>query len=455
MAGFRDVNRAIFRVLGGLFLFLAPGCGGRTGAGLDNSSVPACVPGQQIACACAEGLTGAQVCADTGTFAACSCEGAQGSSSGTHQGLGGSSNGGSTTIIGNGAGGASSNHGGATGGSTAGASGAGSVSASSGLTLTSGDQTLVDLFVTDAGLLLIFSDEVRLVSRAGKTLQSVPSPREVTAAAFDGKLLVVADKAKFTSFDPNLKQLASANLSVTCSSGVLMDDNRFVCGENVDWDRVYYTYDALQGTLLASSKQYTYDGIPMRRVPNTNQFVAVEVESSPANLFLYQMGMTGEAVYLGPASFEISDPSAVYAFAGNPATQLIVDDGTMLAIDTSKCSQNAFSEGCFTQIGALGTLSGAQRFIGMDNDLDGQLYGLVDTSPSYDKLCASGCVAEQIDVASRVVTKQTTYSLASAALIVTVRHDPTAAALVVGYSTGDSYSYPKTASGYGVVSLPY
>ena len=195
----------------------------------------------------------------------------------------------------------------------------------------------------------------------------------------------------------------------------------------------------------------------MRRVPNTNQFVAVEVESEPANLFLYQMGTSGEVSYLGPASFEISDPNAVYGFSGNPATQVIVDDGTMLEIDTdtSKCSQDSFTAGCFTQIGALGTLSGAQRFIGLDNDLNGKLYGLVDTSPSYDGFCASGCLVEQIDVASRTVSSQATYQLASAGSIVNVRHDPTAKALVVGYSTANDFSPSETKAGYVVVSLSY
>jgi hypothetical protein len=449
MAGFREMSGANVQVLGGLVIFLATACGGRTGDAL-SSSVPSCVPGQQIACGCPNGLTGAQICADDGTFAPCSCSGALSSPGGTRPGLDGTGNGGST--LGTGDSGSSSNSGGASGGSDGGAR---NQAADSGLTLSSGSQTLVDLFVSDAGLLLIFSDEVRLVGRDGKTIQSVKAPREVTAAAFDGKLLVVADKAKFTTYDPNLMQLASANLAVTCSSGVLMDNSRFVCGQNVDWDRVYYTYDALQGTLVASSKMYTYDGIPMRRVPNTNQFVAVEVESEPANLFLYQMGANGEASYLGPASFEISDPTAVYGFSGNPATQVIVDDGTMLEIDTSKCTQNSFTAGCFTQIGALGTLSGAQRFIGMDNDLNGKLYGLVDTSPSFDGFCASGCLVEQIDVANRAVSSQATYQLASAGSIVNVRNDPTAKALVVGYSPSNDFSPSETKGGYVVASLPY
>ncbi|HWZ92538.1 MAG TPA: hypothetical protein VNW92_26915 [Polyangiaceae bacterium] len=428
---------------------MVTGCGGRTGAAL-SSTVPSCVPGEQLACACSNGATGAQICAETGTFAACSCTGAL-ASSGTHTGTAGSSSSdsgsGSST---HGAAGTASSDNGAAGGGGGGNSGSGS-----GLMLASGGQSLVDLFVSDAGLLLIFSDEVRLVSRAGKTLQSVSAPREVTAAAFDGNLLVVADKAKFTTYDPNLKQLASANLAVTCSSGVLMDDQRFVCGQNVDWDRVYYTYDALKGTLVASSKTYTYDGIPMRRAPGTNQFVAVEVASEPANLFLFETEASGEVTFLGPGPFEISDSNAVYAFSGNPATQVIVDDGTILEIDPGKCTQSSITTGCFNQSGALGTLSGAQRFIGLDQDLNGKVYALVDTSPTYDQICGSGCLVEQIDVASRVVSSQALYSLQSATRIVNVRHDATANALVVGYSTGSTFPSSSTASGYGVLSLPY
>jgi hypothetical protein len=94
MAGFREMHGANVRVLGGLVIFLATACGGRTGDAL-SSSVPSCVPGQQIACGCPNGLTGAQICAEDGTFAACSCTGAVSNPVGTRQGMDGTSNGGS------------------------------------------------------------------------------------------------------------------------------------------------------------------------------------------------------------------------------------------------------------------------------------------------------------------------------------------------------------------------
>lgn len=438
-----------------LGLLVGAGCGGRSSA-VPIDAVPSCIPGEEIACACINGATGAQSCTANGTFEECSCAGPTLSGTGNT----GSSSGGANNVgpgLGSGNTGNFTSTGGASGGAAAGGATGGSGStAASGTVVASGSQSLIDLFVTDAGLLLVFSDEVRLVSRAGATLQSVSAAREITAAAFDGTLLVAADKAKFTTYDVNLKQLASANLAVTCSSGVLMDNNRFVCGQNVDWDRVFYTYDALQGTLIASSNMYIYDGIPMKRVPGTSQFVAVETSSEPANLFLFDTGSSGEATFLGSGPFEISDPSAVYAFSGNPATQLIVDDGTMLTIDVSKCSQNSIDGGCFSQNGALGTLTGSQRFIGMDSDLNGNVYALIDPSPSYDGVCMSSCLVEQIDVTTRTVTSQALYPMSSASGIVNVRNDPTGKALVVGYATGnDVFDTDPANVGYGVAVLPY
>ncbi len=93
--------------------------------------MPECTPGQQIACACFDGATGAQRCGADGTFAACSCSGdASGSGSGatggtrSAQGTGGTPS--SVTGVG-GTGAALS-----TGGSNTGAGSGGSTSGSGG-----------------------------------------------------------------------------------------------------------------------------------------------------------------------------------------------------------------------------------------------------------------------------------------------------------------------------------
>jgi hypothetical protein len=385
-----------------------------------------------------------------------------GASGGSRSSTGGSGNNGGT-LSSNATGGSTSHttggSTGATGGSTgatgasAGAFGSGGLSASGdGTLLSSGTQKLVDLFVTDAGILLIFTDEIRLVSRAGNTLQSLPSAREITAAAYESDTLVVVDKAKFTSYDAALETIVSADLATGCSSAVLIGGGRFVCGQDVDWDRVYYTYDVKSGDLVASSMQYTYDGLPMRRVPGQDMFVAVEVASSPANLFLYQVGDDGAATLLGSSSFETSDPTNVYTFFGDPATDVVAQDGAILAIP-GDCTGTAFNEGCFTQHGELGTLTGSQVFIGMDSDSAGQLYALVDLSPSFSAPCSSGCTVQQIDVASRSVTRQAVRSLGTIGSVVGVRYDAAADALVAGCSTANRFGSPTTAEGHRVLSL--
>ena len=108
------------------------------------------------------------------------------------------------------------------------------------------------------------------------------SPRENTAAAFDGEILVVADRARFASYNVMLSRNMEADLVEECASAVLVSDHRFICGPSNDWDRIFYTYDAQTGAFVASSEKYTYNGIPMHHIPGTVDSVTVTVGSSPS-----------------------------------------------------------------------------------------------------------------------------------------------------------------------------
>jgi hypothetical protein len=95
-----------------------------------SSSPSSCVPGASLACSCANGKTGAQLCASDGTLGACSCD--------TGTGGNGSGTGGATGSGGTAASGGSTGHGGAvgTGGvtSTGGATGTGGTTGAGGST---------------------------------------------------------------------------------------------------------------------------------------------------------------------------------------------------------------------------------------------------------------------------------------------------------------------------------
>lgn len=402
-----------------LLTALVLGCGGRSDhLGDSGNDVPHCVPGSQIACACAGRPEGVQRCDVDGTFGGCSC-GSSSSQGGSH------STGDEPGAVSD------------TPSASAGkASSGGATSDGLGIDLYATNATLIEVFVTDSAIFIVSSDSVRSLDRAGKVLAEHSALRPITSAAFDGELLVVADAAKLTTFDTGLKQLVSANLLEGCVSAVLLSDHRFVCGPENDWDRVFYTYDAKSGDLLATSKKYTYNGIPMSRVPGNDDFVCVTVDSSPSDFHLYTLDDHGESIFVNESpyhgDFRVTD---VYAFDGFPATHLVTDTGLLLKIYGDKCSLAAgpFSSECFVKDGALGTLTGEQVFLGMDQDAQGQIYGLVTVGGAsyFDPLCDGGCLLQQIDVATRTIVHQ--HSVApSLSRVIALRHDPLGQGVIIG-----------------------
>ena len=457
-----------------LTFLLALACGSRTAIVAPGED---CTEGRQLKCACPGGLLGAQRCLGDGTFGPCQCtttatggdrtiaSGGAGYG-GARAGLGGATGSKSTATAGAGSGG-KLGFGGAAG-SSAGSSGgirdAGATpdAASSTSDIASGTSVLIDVFVGDLGIYVITTDAIVLYARGGKETARVASPRQITSAAFDGKRLVVADRARLTAYDPGLGAAVSADLMEACASSVLVSQGRFVCGPSNDWDRVFYTYDTASGKLLASSTKYTYNGIPMRRVPGTDDFITVTTDMSPSDFHLYTVdATTGQVVYINESPYHGDfGITSTYAFDGSPPTHLITHAGLILKIYDANCKgdANSFTTGCFVKDGALGTLSGSQYFAAMDSNPSGKVFGLVDPASDYglDGPCAKSCLLESVDVVGRNVLTQSVVHL-SASSIVAFRYDAVANAAVVGYVVGTtSYYFPSDPyPGYKVTVMPF
>lgn len=334
--------------------------------------------------------------------------------------------------------------------------GGGGGGADPGSSLESGDDVLVDAFVGEAGIYVVLELAVKLVDRSGVLLQQIDYAREITAAAFDGTHLVIADKTMFTTYDTSLSKLVEASVLEECASGVLLSGPRFVCGPGNDWDRIFYTFDALTGDLLASSLPYTYNGVPMRRIPGTDDFITVTVDSSPSDFHLYLVGPTGEAVYSGESPYHGDFPVLdTYAFDGAPATHLFTHEGLALAIYGSGCTPgDPYSSGCFVKDGTLGTLTGAQVFRGMDS-AEGKVFGLVDPAGwTWEDSCAGGCLVQRIDAASHTVEAQSIHAF-SMSNVAAVRHDPISNALLVAYHRSKGGNPGGPYPGHAVELVPY
>lgn len=434
-----------------LSMFTVAGCGDST-----SITVRCTAPGGEAECTCSDGTSGTKVCDANDDFGPCSCEGV---GAGGAIGAGGfGTTGGSSSSGGFGGSGAISGSGGAiaSGGSSA---DAGTLHGKKGVTLASGQDSLVDVFATTSGIVVISESSISLVDRTGKVMQSKASPRQITAAAFDGATLAVFDKAFLQTYSLALTAGAQVSLSEPCASAAFVSGSRVVCGNASDTSHAFYVFDASAGKLLngmSGDVTSPYQGVPMRTVPGKDDFITAPTEISPPNFYLHRVDSSSSVSLLAPTPFfDEFAISMVFAFEGNPADHLVTEEGVRLLLYGSECTANAPSGAvCFAKDGSLGTLRDTERFIGMDGD-GTKIYGLVDTQPAQYVAthCSTGCSVQRIDTQSRTIDTQTTYDVEAGQIIAT-RFDATSNALVVGYANPGTVS-AGTSLGYRVELLAY
>jgi hypothetical protein len=439
----------------------------------DSSSTLAtkaeCTPGAVARCACPSGPEGTRICTTLGQYGSCGCAG------GLAAGDGGASAS-DGALVEAGSADAAREPGGDAGGALVDGSSDVRVTpdgaidqapAASGCVpagmIASGKERLLDVFTTADGIIVVTADGVSLRGRDGVAKTTVKASRPFTTASFDGTYLAVADAAALNVYSPALQSLGSVLLTEPCASSVMVDGGVFVCGPANDWDRVYYTYSAKDRTrLAASSKKYTYDGIPMRRVPGTNYFIAVTVNSSPSDFHLFRVEPNGtDVVYINESPYHGAfAASMIFGYAGTPPTHLVNSDGLLLKLFDPGCTStmNSFNTGCFLKDGNLGTLWPNEGFASLANDDRGMLYSVVSIgSTSYygDGPCKNGCAVQQIDVEKRKVVSQRKHMLGAKRILVS-QPDPTCKMVAVGYEvTAGSSSSSFDWSGYQVDLLDY
>jgi len=325
--------------------------------------------------------------------------------------------------------------------------------------LLDGPQNLIAYFVVDEGVIAALDDRVVLIGRNAQIIKSVPFARQITAAAFDGTTLVIADAAELTVMTRALDIGPSVLVTETCVSGVLVSGKRFVCGPANDWDRLFYTYDvgAVPPVQIAVSSPYTYNGTPMRPVPGTDDFITVTTNLSPSDFHLYHVDSSGKAVYINESPYH-GDFAATttYAYDASPAAHLIQSAGLMLKIYGDGCNStmNSFNTGCFIKDGVLGTLRTGESYVGLADDAAGTVFAVVAAGSTFDAPCKNGCAFQRIDVATRTITSQKQHPFTSSYYFpLMTAPDPKCANMVLGMSTStDPFA---TAKGFRLESFDY
>ncbi len=301
--------------------------------------------------------------------------------------------------------------------------------------VTSGLGRLIAVFPVASGLLVVDDTEVRLVGRDGSALGSFSTGRQITAAAFDGTYLGIADRARLTTLEPDLTEVADGLLTEYCSDAAIVSDHRFLCGPDERWMRIFATHDLETGDRIATSSDYTYNGVTMHRVPGSDDFVSVS-GGSPSDFHLYTMvGDTVTYVNDSPyhGDFAVTN---VLAFHGVPATHVVTEEGIMLRIEGATCEVDTYPSTCLERDGDLGTLDVGERYAAMTEDGDGYIYGLLDPSDRWfdDPYCEMGCDLQRIDSAARTVLSERSYATTFLAAPV-FEHDAWSGRVVLGAQT--------------------
>jgi hypothetical protein len=320
--------------------------------------------------------------------------------------------------------------------------------------LMSGTEALVALFPVPAGAIVVTSTAVTLLARDGAKRATWSSGREITAAAFDGVRLAIADKGKLAVLDANLvASRTDVTLVESCGAAIIVDGGRFVCGPTNDWDRIFYVYDLATGAMLGSSAKYTYNGIPMHRVPGTNDFVTVDDELSPSHFHLYRVPASSVVEFQGESpdhgAFPVSDR---YAFAGEPATHLITETGLMLRIYDPSPPDASAQAIPFVKDGSLGTLDDTHRFLALDQTSTDAI-AIVGANDYARALCSSGCDLQRIDIAARRVTTTHRYVIDTQRVLL-LRHDATVGRAWIASTLAGKETYDPTA-GFSIALLAY
>lgn len=310
--------------------------------------------------------------------------------------------------------------------------------------LVTGSGSLVDVFSTAAGILVVDQSAAYLVNRSGEEISRFEPGREITAASFDGLRLAVADRSKLTVLQPDLEPFGEVLLSAWCVTGTLVSEGRFVCIPGAGRGNVMTSYDVVAMRELESSEPTFRAGAAATRVPGTDAFMTVRT-GSPGDFHLFRMRPDHTVEYLGESPYHgdirFRD---VFTFLGSPATHVVTHEGIILEIFAPGCETPTMpsrQDDCFQRDGDLGSLPVGGTYELMARDAAGRIYGLDDSDRSFSgPYCRErACTIHQVDPETRTILSERRYTDAFVAPVAAT-YDEVSSRIVLGVATeGDVF----------------
>jgi hypothetical protein len=283
------------------------------------------------------------------------------------------------------------------------------------LNVSIGYDLLVDAFPAPTGIIVIRRGHIELVSRDGAQLALITTPRDLTAATFDGTRLAAVDRAMVTFYDAGLTPLGAAPLEESCASAATIG-GAVICPPTDSQQPLFWSYGNVAAVAPIRSTLpvgYRADG-PVVAVPGRNQLLALSYQTE-----LY--GVNDGA--LSALSQSPTGTTGPVAFDRDPADRMVLPTGAVSKIAT------------FTPDGDLVPHAPGEVFIAMAGDGNGHIQLLREAQDSVQP-CRSGCSFQSIDVDTRTVMRSKDVRLLVSG-VVSARHDDAIDGMVLAYHAGD------------------
>lgn len=316
------------------------------------------------------------------------------------------------------------------------------------------EDRVVNLFVDEDTIWVVLSNAVRAYRTNGELIGSYDSPREITSADWWKGQVVVSDKARILAIGADFEARVISELELACASSVIVKQNLWICGPSNDWDRIFTTYDLESGEIKGRSRSYTYNGIPMRRVPGRDAFVTVSVGTSPSDFHLYTVNEEGVAEFYMESPYH-GDMKATrtMSFVGMPAKALMNTEGTFFNVGEGDCPENLVDdrENCLVKNGLLGTNFSPNFFLALTDEAEDEIFTIEGRRSVWPAKEDERIRAQRIDLIEKKVVSQREYKLSGR--FEHLRHIESSRKLVVAVSDDSRPRFDPRE--YAVVILSY
>ncbi len=297
--------------------------------------------------------------------------------------------------------------------------------------LVSGPEEMLDLFVVEAGILVVTRRSVALVDREGGELVRWESPRDITAAALDGDRLGIADRAMLTVIaTATLEPLSTEPLTFECESAAVVSEHRFLCRTD-SIEHEITVHDLRTGSEIFRTSADHERHLPhgaMRGVAGSDRFIAAD-----GNFHLFRVSATGIDGLGSSAPGLLLPRSAIFAPAGSPPALALSSRGVRLRLDG--CPGPV--PGCFGEDGVVAGIEPDHELVAIDTTATGEVLGVIDRVPLPGTrrvtYCEEGCEIVRFDAALRGTIADAGWS-AVVRTIIALRDDPWGGGVVIGTS---------------------